>query len=189
MEIKEFFTGLQATLTDALKGDSDEEKTPEVTLESVAKAVAVLTAKAEGEETPATEVTLESVAKAVAELTAKAEDEAEPAPEAKDASAAPVAPVAPVAPAPTLDVEALQKAVTDGLAPIIEAVTTHTEVLEKALDRIAALEGGTAVRKSATSDEVGDGEDGEPAPKPDPKDALFKSVAQAIKTKQPVTFT
>ncbi|KKN41043.1 hypothetical protein LCGC14_0727310 [marine sediment metagenome] len=174
--VKEFFTGLRATLTDAFKGDPVEEPAPEVTLESVSKAVAELTAKAEAEPTPAPAVPAVAAEPVVAEG-----DPVTPA--------TPATPAVPAVPAPTLDVEALQKAVTDGLAPIIEAVTTHTEVLEKALDRIAVLEGGTTVRKSATSDEVSEGDGSEPAPKPDPKDALFKSVAQAIKTKQPVTFT
>ena len=178
MDIKEFFIGLQTTLTDALKGDPVEEPTPEVTLESVSKAVAELTAKAEAETPPEPVVAVPAVP-AVPVVA-----EGDPA-----TPATPATPAVPAVPAPTLDVEALQKAVTDGLAPIIEAVTTHTEVLEKALDRIAALEGGTAVRKSATLDEVSEGDGSEPAPKPDPKDALFKSVAQAIKTKQPVTFT
>ena len=157
MDVKEFFSGLQATLTDALKGTPAEKDTDaEVTLESLTKTVADLAVKLE-EEKPT-------------------DEDGEKAGEAGENGEKPGS-------ARTLDVEALQKAVTDGLAPIIEAVTTHTEVLEKALDRIAALEGGTAVRKSATSDEV-DGE--KPAEKPDPKDALFKSVAEAIKARQPI---
>ncbi len=160
MDIKNFFEGLQATLNTALNG------TPEPAPEAEAP-------------------TLESVAKAVEELQA--------------AATPPEGDPVPPAPAPaaeekgeTVDLEAFQKAVTDAvtgvIAPLKESVDAHSEVLEKALDRIARLEGGTAVRKSATVDEAPG--DGEPAPKADePREALFKSVEQAIKEMKPVTFS
>ncbi|KKK82456.1 hypothetical protein LCGC14_2803220, partial [marine sediment metagenome] len=70
--------------------------------------------------------------------------------------------------------------------PIKETVEAHGEVLEKALGRLERLEGRTAVQKSASSDEVGDGKGDE---KPEPKEALFKSVQTAIQTSRKVVLT
>ena len=160
MDVAKFFEGLQTTLTDALKGAP------------------------EGEPAAPEAPTLESVAKAVEELQAAAKPpEGDPEPPAPAATEEPKG--------DTVDLVALTKSVADAvtgvIAPLKETLDTHGEALEKALDRIAKLEGGTAVRKSATVDEAPG--DGEPVVKaPEPKEALFKAVDAAIKGMKPVTF-
>ncbi|KKN47444.1 hypothetical protein LCGC14_0662840 [marine sediment metagenome] len=153
-----FFGGLKETMDKALNPEGPApEKPEEVTLETLGKSLASIGERLDVLEKPAE----------------KPEEEPE---EKGDGEGA-------------LDVEALTKGITEAVtgvvAPIKEAVEAHGEVLEKVMDRVEQLEGRTAVRKSATGDEVEE----EKGDKPEPKEALFKSVQTAIRTSKKVTLT
>jgi hypothetical protein len=161
--MQELIEALGATVKETLgKGDEHEEETPKTGV---------------GANSEGGEVTLETLAKDVAELRkqleeAKDKGEEEEASDKDDDSDNEEL------------VKNLSKTITDVVAPIKEAVDAHAEVLEKALDRLERLEGGTAVRKSRSADETEDEK-----PKLEPKEALFKAVADGIRAGKKITMS
>jgi len=83
----------------------------------------------------------------------------------------------PVAPAPVADATAdvvtarldtIEKNITalsGDESPLVKALAAHAETLEKMLDRLEAVEKGTAVRKSLDADADGDADTGTPEEK------------------------
>jgi hypothetical protein len=106
------------------------------------------------------------------------------------ADAAPATPAADAAPAVDADfsakLDALGKnvaALTGDDSPILKALAAHSEALVKALDRIEALEKGTAVKKSLDPDLDG-GEEGTPEEKG--MRSLSKAFAAVATTGRPL---